>query len=110
MMDTNLILNNLEEMQISDKIATVRGLVNKAKENEVYSTQVSLPEDFSEEEFYTYALNVADSAENLVSPSGIDNLLDAEKAEAYANLSSAMDFILMCFPEYKLQNSQLRSA
>lgn len=110
MMDTNLILNNLEEMQISNKISTVRELVKKAQDNEVYSTQVSLPADFTEEEFYSYALSVADSAENLISPTGIDNLLDAEKAEAYANLSSAMDFILMCFPEYKLQKGHLMSA
>lgn len=110
MMETDLIINNLEDMQILNKISAVRRLVKKAQEIEDYSTQVSLPADYSEEEFYAYALNVADSAENLTLPSGIDNLLDSEKAEAYANINSAMDFILLCFPEYKLQNSQIKSA
>ena len=110
MMDVSLLSKNLDEMQILDKISAVRGLVEKAKNDEDYSTQVLVPADMTEEEFFSYALSVADSAENLLSPSGIDNLLDKEKQEAYANISSSIDFILMCFPEYKIQNSQIRSA
>lgn len=110
MLDTRLMNRNVEEMQILDKISTVRVLVEKARTEESYSTQVTLPANYSEEEFYSYALSIADTAEELTSPKGIDNLLEAEKIEAYANLNSAMDFILLCFPEYKLQNSQIKSA
>ncbi len=110
MIDTSLLLTNLDEMQIQDKITAVRVLVEKAKNDGYYSTQVNIPADFSEEEFYGYALSTANSAENLLSPSGINNLLDVEKQEAYANLSSALDFILMRFPEYAMQNSQVKSA
>ena len=110
MIDTSLLSRNLDEMQLLDKISAVRGLVEKAKNDEYYSTQVLVPADNSEEEFYSYALGVADSAENLLSPSGINNLLDAEKVEAYANVSSSLDFILMRFPEYAMQNSQVKSA
>lgn len=110
MIDTNLLLNNLDEMQLLDKVTAVRNLVEKAKSDSNYSTQVKLPDDVSEDEFYSYALGTADSAENLLSPTGINNLLDQEKQEAYANLNSSLDFILMRFPEYAIQNSQIRSA
>ena len=110
MIDTNLLSKNLDEMQITDKIIVVRSLVEKAKSDENYSTQVIIPEDFSEEEFYQYSLNTVASAEELMMPNGINSLLDAEKMEAYANLSSSLDFILMCFPEYAMQNTQVRSA
>jgi hypothetical protein len=105
-MDVTLYETNLSDMQIVDKISAVKVLVNKLRENEEYSTQVKLPEDYDLESFITQALNTADLASSLTDTNEIDRLHDQERVEAYANLSIMLDNILVCFPEFKLEATQ----
>lgn len=94
------MMTDLTDMTIEYKLSTIRELISKAKKDNNYLNRIILPEGMSAEEFFLDAQVKIDTAAKWIQPKRMENLQEAEYAEAYAHIQSILDGILNRFPEY----------
>lgn len=93
-------MKNPINMEIEDKISTIRELISKAEANDDYPNKAMLPEGMSKEEFIQNAKAIIENATKWIQPNQMENLQKEEYAESYAYIQSLLDGVLTKFPEY----------